>query len=72
MDECVERDMKITSRLWHCLREGSLLRKPIGRNWEMYEDADTSNYFYCMMPQNVMMGDSRRWTTGVNLPKRRR
>lgn len=58
LDQCIEEDGLITDRLWNCLREGALFKRTYGKEWEMYEDPDTGNYFYCKIPQNVMMGDT--------------
>jgi hypothetical protein len=58
LDECIEEDALMTERLWHCLREGALFKKQYGKQWEMYEDPDTGNYFYTKAPHNVLMGDT--------------
>ena len=58
IDECIEEDGQMSERLWHCLREAALYKKTYGKNWEMYEDPDTGNYFFCRMPKNILMGDS--------------
>jgi ankyrin repeat protein len=58
LEECIERDGKITERLWHCMREAAIYRRTYGTCWEMYEDPDTGNFFYCQAPANMQLGDT--------------
>ncbi|KAJ1430655.1 hypothetical protein B484DRAFT_49632 [Ochromonadaceae sp. CCMP2298] len=58
VDECVGEVRKMTLRLWHCYREGSIARAAFGQGWEMYEDPDTNNFFYCKKPAKPMMGET--------------
>jgi hypothetical protein len=62
IDQCIEQVGKMTVRLWHCYREGSVPRAAFGGGWEMHEDPDTSNYFYCKRPQKPLMGEVYTYT----------
>ena len=57
LNDCRARDSKISTKLWHCVREGSIFKKCFGGRWEMYEDPDCGNYFYTKLPVNRLMGD---------------
>ena len=55
LDECMAREDMMDKRLWNCLREAAIFKKRYNFEWEMYEDPDTGNYFFCKLPQKKFM-----------------
>lgn len=55
LNECIAREDMMDSRLWSCLRQAALFKKTFHFEWEMYEDPDTGNYFYCKAPKKKLM-----------------
>lgn len=57
LQECIDREDMMDERLWHCTRTASIFKRRYDKLWEMYEDPDTGNYFYCKIPFKKLMGD---------------
>ena len=58
LNECIAREDMMDGRLWSCLRQAAIYKKTFNFEWEMYEDPDTGNYFYCKAPKrNLTHGD---------------
>jgi ankyrin repeat protein len=51
LQECINRQDMMEERAWNCLRTGAIFIKRYNLVWELYDDPDTGNYFYCKMPE---------------------
>lgn len=47
MDECIKRGLELSSNLWNIVRVGSRLKTKYGEHYEVYEDPDSENLYFC-------------------------
>lgn len=57
LDECIAREDKMDRRLWDCTRDASIPRQVYNKEWQMFEDPDTGNYFFVRLPKEDSYGD---------------
>ena len=57
LQSCINREVIMDERIWHCLRGGAAFIKRYFDTWEVYNDPDTGNYFYCKMPEKPKEGE---------------
>lgn len=55
MKECILKSENITEKLWHIIRQGSILRNRY-KDWEVYEDPDNLNIFYTQFHDDPLYG----------------
>jgi ankyrin repeat protein len=55
MNACIRRGEMISEQLWHVVRQASILKTRY-HDWEVYEDPDTLNYFYCRRTEDALHG----------------
>ena len=56
LSSCIVRAEFLSNNIWLLTQEASLLRLSAGV-WDVYDDPDTLNVFYCKQPIDAAMGD---------------
>ena len=64
LQDCADRCTEMPAVLWEGVRNACMLKRKFGR-WEMYEDPESKNQFYCIQPLVKLDGDNYKdfsWT----------
>lgn len=56
LNECAERATMMIPTMWEAVRNASIFRRKFA-GWEMYEDPESLNSFYCIMPLVQLDGE---------------